>query len=44
MATRNPANSPVEVGSGNPIIYRVLNIHPRWLALGFLPSTVGWWS
>ena len=39
MATRNPANSPVEVGSWKPIIYRVL-IHLRWLALGFLPSTV----
>ena len=30
MATRNPANSPVEVGSWKPIIYRVL-IHLRWL-------------
>ena len=32
----NPANSPVEVGSWNPILYRVLYVHPRWLAFGFL--------
>ena len=25
---------------GDPIIYDGLKIHPGWLALGFLPSTV----
>ena len=38
MATRNPARKPVEVGSWNPIIYRVLYIPGG--CLGFLPSTV----
>ncbi len=34
----NPAVAPVEVGSWNPIIYRVLHIPGG--CLGFLPSTV----
>ena len=38
---RHPANSPVEVGSWNPIIYGVF-LHPPAGCLGFLPSTV-WW-
>ena len=33
---RNPANSPVEVGSWNPIFYDGFGIHPRWLGMGFL--------
>ena len=37
MATRNPAVTPVEVGSWNPIIYRVLYIPG---GAGFFPSTV----
>ena len=34
--------TPVELGSLSvyPIIYRVLYIHPRWLGMGCLPSTV----
>ena len=31
MATRNPVNSPVELGSWNPIIYKVLATSKRWL-------------
>ena len=29
MATRNPVNSPVEVGSWNPIIYDGFYDHPK---------------
>ena len=40
MATRNPANSPVEVGCCNPIFYRVLYIQTV-VGLGISePSTV----
>ena len=33
-----PVNSPIEVGSWNPIIYKVLHIYTskRWLGMGFL--------
>ena len=33
---RHPVNSPVEVGSWNPMIYKVVTPSKRWLALGFL--------
>ena len=50
---RNPVNSPVEIGSWNPIIYRdfLCFIHPRWLfgipsingmLLNTLSKTNGW--
>ena len=38
---RNPANSPVEVGSWPPIFYRVF-WHPKWLFGISEPSTVSW--
>ena len=38
MATRNSVNSPVEVGSWNPMIYKVLACFPG--GAGFLPSAV----
>ena len=32
--------APVEVGSEYTTVYKVLALSKRWLALGFLPSTV----
>ncbi len=37
MATRNPVNSPVEVGSWNPIIYRDFT-NPRWCRISSINS------
>ena len=38
MATRNPVNSPVEVGSLSHYLHG-FGQHPRWLGMGFLPPT-----
>ena len=40
VPTRNPALAPVEGTVVYPIILRGFFLHPRWLALGSLPSTL----